>query len=335
MDAAGDAEVFQVDVVLPAAGEEAVVEEVAVAQVAEAFVDAHVEPNARAGASVVEEGRGARGGVETAEGRQDAGTGCVFRTDAGEDVAAVPPDAGGEDAEFAEDLGVVETDGEGDQAAERTAGKASRLGAGLGAEGGVDQGFEFVDEETGVEGPFAAAVAPVAAGGVLVHAVVAGVVDADEDDGLDEVFAGETVGGGVGAPGAAGDVGGAGIDEVLAVVEVEDGEAAVGLGAVGGGEPDGDVTVVGEIDRVELWNAAEAGVAVEMVVMIPTPLAGGIHFGLRAVEGQMLRGCDWHGGTGDGLFLVCGQKQVSVLGGQMLDDSGFRRKRSGYQRWDA
>ena len=210
-------------------------EEVAVAQVAQALVHAHVEPDAWAGASLVKDRFGTGGRIAAEEGGKDAGPGRVFGADAGEDVAAVPPDAGGKDAEFAEDLRVVEADGEGDEATERTAGEAGVFGSGEGAEGGVDERFEFVDKEAGVEGAFAATVTPVFAGGVLLHAVMAGVVDADEDERLDELFAGEAVGGGVGAPGAAGDVGRAGIDEVLAVVEVEDGVATVWVGAVGGG----------------------------------------------------------------------------------------------------
>ena len=141
----------------------------------------------------------------------------------------VPPDAGGHDGELAEDVGVVEAEGEGDEAAERGAAEGGVLRAGEGAEAAVDEGLELFDEEAAVAAAFAAAEADVAGGGVLGHAADAGVGDADEDDGLDEAFAGEGVGGGVGAPGAVDDVGGAAVEEVLAVVEVEDGEAAAGL----------------------------------------------------------------------------------------------------------
>ena len=53
-------------------------------------------------------------------------------------------------------------------------------------------------------------------------------------------------------PGAAGEVGGLGVDEVLAVVEIEDGEAAGGLGGVLGREIDEDGAVVGEDGGVEV-----------------------------------------------------------------------------------
>lgn len=77
----------------PAALEEAVVEEVGVAEVAEAFGCAHVEPDAEVG----------------------FGAGAA---DAVKDGALVPPDAGREDGGFAEDVGVVEGEGEGDEATE-------------------------------------------------------------------------------------------------------------------------------------------------------------------------------------------------------------------------
>ena len=339
MNAAGYAKVLEVDVVLPSPGEQAVVEEIAVAQMTEAFVHAHVEPDAGTGTRVVKDRIGARRVDETAERRKDAGAGRVLRADAGEDIAAVPPHAGGEYTELAENLRVIEADGEGDETAKRTAGETGVLGSGEGAEGAVDQWLEFVDEEAGVEGALAATVAPVAAGGVFLHAVVSGVVDADQDQGLDEIFAGETVGCGVGAPGMAGNVGGAWVDQVLAVVQVEDGKAAVGLRAVARRKPDADVAVLGKIARLEPANAAEAGIAVKIVAVIvwevAAPLTAGIHFGLRAVERQMLRGDGRRGHAGGGLSVVCRQERLLVPGGQMSVEFGTRRKGSGYQRWDA
>ena len=91
------------------------------------------------------------------------------------------------------------------------------------------KGLSSFDEEPAVERAVAAAHAEIAGGGVLGHAAEAGVGDADEDDGLGCGRALVAVGCLAGAPGAAGNVGGAGVDEVLAVVEVEDREAAVGF----------------------------------------------------------------------------------------------------------
>jgi hypothetical protein len=218
VEGSGDAEVVEVGgdggggvpgcfegAVVPAALEETAVEEVGVAEVAEAFAHAHVEPDAEAG----------------------FGAGAA---DAMEDGALIPPDAGGEDGGFAEDVGVVECDGEGDEAAEGGASDGGVGWVGEGAEGLVDEGFELVDEEASVAGAFATAATGVAGVGVLGHAADAGVGDADEDEGFDFAGAGEGVGGGVGLPGAMGDERGAGVDEVLAILEIEDGEATLGVG---------------------------------------------------------------------------------------------------------
>jgi len=224
---------------MPAALEEAAVEEIGVAEVAEAFAGAHVEPDAEAG----------------------FGAGAA---DAVEDGALVPPDAGAHDGGLAEDVGVVEGEGEGDEAAERGATDGGVFGAGEGAEVEVDEGFELLDEEAAVAGAFAAAAPGVAGGGVLGHAADAGVGDADEDDGLDLVGGGEGVGGGVSLPGAAGNEGGAGVNEVLAVVKIEDGEVTGGFGEVGLGEPDGDVAAAGEEAGAEVLEAEITGVVVEV-----------------------------------------------------------------------
>src|SRR5579875_1159861 len=219
--AAGDAQVMEVHLVLPPAGEEALVQQVAVAQVTETFVSAHIQPYAGTGPLGVEGGRRARTGVEAAERRLDTRTAGVFRADAREDVTAVPPDAGGQDTELAKDLRVIESDRQRDQAAERAPGEAGVCWAGTGAKTAVDERLQFVDQKAGVERTFAAAVAPVAAWGVLVHTMVAGIGDADKDQGFGEPFASHAVRGGVRAPGAAGDVGGASVKEILPIVKVQ------------------------------------------------------------------------------------------------------------------
>ena len=332
VDAAGDAQVAEVHFVLPAAGEQALVQEVAIAQVAQAFAHAHVQPDARARAGFVEDGLGTRRGAIAQERRKNAGPCRVFRADAGEDLAAVPPDGGREDAELAEDLRVVQADGQGDEPPERRAGQACAGRALEGAERAVDQGLELVDQKPGVEGTFAAAVAPVAAGGVLVHAAMAGVVDADQDDGFDQALAEEAIGGGVRAPGTSGNVGGTRVKEVLAVVEVENGETVGRLGAVGGRQPDGDVAVVGQVGRMKVGEAAQARVAVEIVGVFEAPKAGGIPFGLRAVEGQMLRRRRCLGGGKGGLIVICQQASGTQ---EILNGDAPGGRGSGYQRIDA
>jgi hypothetical protein len=261
VEGAGDAEVVEVGwrgggfvpsgvewAVVPAALEETAVEEVGVAEMAEAFGHAHVEPDAEVGF-----GAGA--------------------PDAVQDGSLIPPDAGREDGGFAEDVGVVECYRQRNQTSERRTADGGVGRVGEGAEGFVDEGFELVDEEAAVAGTFAAAPTGIAGVGVLGHAADAGVGDADEDDGFDFVGSGEGVGGAVDLPGAVGDEGGAAVDEVLAVVEIEDGEATGGLvrggvGEVGFGEVDGDVAAAGEEAGAEVLEAEEARVFVELAGLV-------------------------------------------------------------------
>ena len=140
---------------------------------------------------------------------------------------------------------MLEPEIQGDEATQRRAAEGGRLATGPGAVGGVNLRLELLDEEAAIAGGFAAAKLCVAGGGVLRHATKAGVGDADEDDRLDFIRFGETVGGGVGTPGVAGNIGGEVVEEVLAVVKIEDGKAAGGIGEVGFGEIDGDGALVG------------------------------------------------------------------------------------------
>ncbi len=264
VDCADVFEVGEVDSGLPSALEEEAVELVGIADVASAFGGAHVEPDVerRAGLDAVDEG---------------------------EDAAVIPPEGGRHDGEVAEDFGVFEAEEEGDEAAEGGAAEGGVGCGGQGAVGGVDEGFELFDEESAVEWTIAATHFVVAGGGVLGHAAEAGVGDADEDDGLDAVGECEFVGGGLGAPGAAGDVGGVAVEEVLAVVKVEDGEAKVGFGEVLGGEIDGDGAVVGKDGGVEV---------VDVVAGVVEELAGGLGMVLALdVEGAggVLSGGAWSG----------------------------------------
>lgn len=269
MEGVGDAEVVEVDGgagdaadgLAPATLEEAAVEEVGIAEVAEAFGGSHVEPDAEVGFG--------------------AGT-----SDAVEDGSAVPPDAGGEDGDFAEDVGVVEGDGEGDEATEGGASDGGVGGVGEGAEGVVDEGLELVDEEAAVAATVTSVTARVAGMGVFCHPPNAGVVDADEEDGFDLVGAGEGVGGGIGLPGAVRDEGGSAVDEVLAVVEIEDGEAAKGLGEVGLGEVDDDVSTGGEEAGAEVAEEEETRVLVERTGLVGSGREGMEGAGGFGIDGQ-------------------------------------------------
>src|SRR5215472_11709310 len=119
-------------------------------------------------------------------------------------------------------------------------------GIGQRAKLAIDAGLQLFDEETAVAIAVAAAEAGVTAGRVFSHAAQAGVIDADEDQGLDQAFPRETVGGRVGAPRAAWYVGGAAVEEILAIVEIEDGKSAGGLVRVGFRQVDFDVAIVGQ-----------------------------------------------------------------------------------------
>lgn len=221
----------------PSVGFEAAIELFGVFEGAVAFAVAYVEPDAGA--------------------LPDLGGAFV---EVAEDALVVPPDAGGEQGEAAEALGVAEAEEERDQAAERGAAEAGGFAVGEDAVLGGDPGHELAGEHEAVLVGLAAAHLPVALVGVLGESAVAGVVDADDDEGLD--LAG--LDGGVSLladlPGAAGDEGGAAVKEVLAVVEIEDGVEAVGLLLVAGRQVDDEVAVFRQVVAGESAMKAETRV---------------------------------------------------------------------------
>ena len=212
--------VGEVDALAPALAAEEMEELVGVLEVALALLRAHVEPDAE---------RGTRRGV----------------LDAMEDAAVIPPEGGGEEGEAAEGVGVLEAEMERDEGAERGAAEASVLGLGAGAVGAIEEGLELLAQHAAVAGAVAAAVLRVGGGGVLGEAAQAGVGDADQDEGLDAALGDEAVGGAVGLPGATGNEGDAFIEEILAVVQIEHGEALVGMGLVLAREVDEEGAVGG------------------------------------------------------------------------------------------
>jgi hypothetical protein len=254
----GDAEIAEIDVFLPAADLQPVMEEVGVAQVAQAFGGTHVQPYARSGpgASIANEV---------------------------EDAALIPPDAGREDGELAEDLRVGEAEGEGDEAAERGASESGVGGVGEGAEGAVHQRLELFDEELSVAVAGSAAETRVSCGGVLGHATNPGVVDADEDDGLDLTGFCEGIGGRVGAPGVVGDVGRATVHQVLAVVEIKDGEASGGVVEIHCRKVNNDISLTGQKAGGEALKLQKTGVIVQV--------AGGTFAGSEWLEAAFGTGC--------------------------------------------
>ena len=220
----------------PVVGFEAAVQVLHIVEGAAAFVVAYIEPDAGA----IPDFRGAL--VQVAE-----------------DAFVVPPDAGREHGEFAEPGGVAQAEVERDQAAERRTSKPCRLAIGADAVLRGDPGQNLACEGEAVLLGLAAAHAPVGLVGVLVQTAVTGVVNADNDQRLN--LAG--LDGGVGLfahlPGAAGNVGSAGIEEILAVLQVEHGVAAFGLLVIAGREVDDQVALVRQVMAGKAAMQAQAG----------------------------------------------------------------------------
>ena len=125
---------------------------------------------------------------------------------------------------------------------------------------GGDPGHEFFSEHLAIGDGLTAGEFCVGLWSVFGEAAVAGVVDADDDEGFN--FAGFD--GGVGVllnlPGTTRDERGAWIKEVLAVLKVEDGVMTVGVLVVIGWEIEDDVAWIGEVGALELEVKAQAGV---------------------------------------------------------------------------
>jgi hypothetical protein len=167
-----------------------------------------------------------------------------------QDIAVAPPDRRGHDGELAEDVGVLEAEVEGDEATEGGAaetGIGGRCGSAVAA---IDEGFEFVDEEAAVAAGETSASATVANLGVFADAAYAGVVDTDHDEGLDGAFGDELFCGFVEAPFVAEEGGGA-IEEVLTVVEIEDGKTAGWIIVLAGRQIHDDIAISGQVGGVE------------------------------------------------------------------------------------
>ena len=119
-------------------------------------------------------------------------------------------------------------------------------------------------EELTVKEAATAAELRIGVGGVLGHAVVACVRNADEDDGLNALLLDKAVSGDVSAPGTVGKIGGLTIEEVLTVVEIEDGKGAIRISQVGGREIDGDGAIGGKSLCVAKGTEEIAGVGREL-----------------------------------------------------------------------
>jgi hypothetical protein len=184
----------------------------------------------------------------------DFGSGAVdgVIADHAENDAVAPPDGRREDSQFSEDFRVAQTYVERYQTAEGRSPQTRALGRVDGAVVGVDERLNFFDEHGGIEAGFAAVTAVRIGGGrVFVDAMRTCVVDANHDERLDGAFADHALCNLVGMPLLAA-IGGFGIEEILAIVEIKHGIAARGIACVVGRKIDDDVPIGGEMARMEV-----------------------------------------------------------------------------------
>ena len=123
-----------------------------------------------------------------------------------------------------------------------------------------DEGHELADDHQAVAVGFAAAHLLVLVVGVFRKAVLAGVVDADDEERFDFAGFDGVVGVFADLPGTAGDKRCARVEEVLPVVHVENGVGAIRLFIVARRQIDDDVARLGKIDAGELTVEMQAGV---------------------------------------------------------------------------
>jgi len=217
----------------------------------------------------------------------------------GQNAAVIPPNGGREDGEAGEDVEVLEPEEEGDEPAEGGAAESGVFGLREGTVGGVYEGFELLDEDAPVAAAFASAHAEVAGGGVFGHTAEAGVGDADEDDGFNLAGESKIVRGGPRSPGASWDVGGVRVEEVLAVVEVEDREAAVAIVFVLWREVDADGAVVGQDGGVEVEGLKAGDLSARIAVVLDPGEAG------ASLRGRIDEESGGAGGVGRVVNLQC------------------------------
>lgn len=176
-----------------------------------------------------------------------------------EDGFVVPPDAGREDGQLAEVLGVAQAEVERDEAAEGRATEPGGLPFSLDTVAAGDEGHDFFDQQAAVVIGFAAASLKVAFVGVLGQTAVAGVVDSHDDQGLG--LAGFD--GGVGMladfPGTSGE-GGGGIEQILSVVHVENGVGSMGVLVVAGRQVDDEIAGIGQVLSLKAAVQTKTGV---------------------------------------------------------------------------
>src|SRR5262250_4032327 len=123
-------------------------------------------------------------GVEPDAGvRCDAGRGCKTKDD-----AFVPPDRGRKSGDTSKDLRHFQSEVQGHEGAKRGAANASALHAVRDAIVPLHEGSHFFEKKFGVAVGAAAAKFGRACGRVLAEALLAGVIDTNDDERLDAIF---------------------------------------------------------------------------------------------------------------------------------------------------
>jgi len=226
-----DALVVQIAVEPPTFFEKDVTELLDVLNDARAFARADVEPNARARFD----------GCSPGEAMNDA---------------LVPPYGRREGRNFSKNARVLEAEVKRNEAAQRGTANACMLRAMERAVLAIDEGLHFFNQEFCVAVGAAAAEFGDVRGSVFTDARF-GVVHADDDQRGDCADLNAVIRGLADVPILAGDEGSGAIEKILAVVKIEDGETAGGLGGVSGRSVNDEVALVAEKARAEFFVLAE------------------------------------------------------------------------------
>src|SRR6266481_869256 len=219
--------VMQIALELPAFFKEHVAEFLDFLHDARAFARADIEPDARA----------------RLHGR------CFRKT---VDHVLVPPDGRRERGDSSKNARMLETEIEGNEAAQRGATDAGMLRARKSAVFAFDEGLHFFDEKFCVAVGAAAAEFGNVSGSVFANTRF-GVVHANDDQRSDRVGLNASISSLTDVPVLPGDEGSGAIKKILAVLEIEDRETARGLIVVAGRSVNNEVALIAEKARTEIF----------------------------------------------------------------------------------
>src|SRR6266404_6873856 len=168
----------------------------------------------------------------------------------------VPPHRRGERCNLPENARMLEAEVERNKAAQRGTADAGMLRAGERAVFAIDEGLHFFNEKFCVAVGAAASEFGNVGGSVFANARVR-VVHPHDDQRGDRPRLNKMIRGLPDVPVLPGNEGGGAIEEILAVMKIEDGEMAPGLVGVSGRRVDDEVALIAEKARAELFVYAE------------------------------------------------------------------------------